>query len=203
MAEETIKSQTSLLISSQTTWSQISAPIEIWSKLTNIETATKICRRLAVNPAEQPFQSNILFQILLGDKTIVAKNHKLNGDEKLYEFFSHDFSQPKWKKAASDNAKILTVLGTKLDLEMAVSLMVLGGHYAEAIDICLKKLEDSKLALLVARMVADLDDMTQYKRVLNCVIAEANSTGDIELESMLRFEFRNCSFDQQIIQIQQ
>ena len=66
----------------------------------------------------------------------------------VFNFIKNDFREEKWKTGALKNAYVL--LG-KQRFELAAAFFLLGGSLKDAVNICLQKLNDFQLALVIAR----------------------------------------------------
>lgn len=80
-------------------------------------------------------------------------------------FFSNDFAEERWRKAALKNAYAL--LG-KQRFEHAAAFFLLAGSLKDALEVCLAKLKDVQLALVVSRLYegGDLDPTPPPVRTL-------------------------------------
>ena len=67
----------------------------------------------------------------------------------MIDFFSNDFKEDRWRKAALKNA--FALLG-KQRFEHAAAFFLLGGAIKDAVDIIMTKLQDVQLALTVVRL---------------------------------------------------
>lgn len=67
----------------------------------------------------------------------------------MTQFFSNDFSQERWRKAALKNA--FALLGKQRFLH-AAAFFLLSGSLKDALDICIDKLDDLQLAMVIARL---------------------------------------------------
>lgn len=82
-------------------------------------------------------------------------------DEKMTQFFSNNFSEDRWRKAALKNAYAL--LG-KQRFEHAAAFFLLAGNLKDAMEVCLNRLQDLQLALIILRLYEG--DGESYKRLL-------------------------------------
>ncbi|KAG8746797.1 regulator of (H+)-ATPase in vacuolar membrane [Ceratobasidium sp. 428] len=73
------------------------------------------------------------------------KDHAL-----MIKFLSNDFTEPRWRTAALKNA--FALLG-KQRFEFAAAFFMLGGSLQDAVNVCLKQLNDFQLAIALARVV--------------------------------------------------
>ncbi|KAE9408257.1 WD repeat-containing protein [Gymnopus androsaceus JB14] len=95
-----------------------------------------------------------LFYFALGKTKLVhglwrqAAWHKEQGA--MLKFLSNDFTQSRWRTAALKNAFALL---SKQRFEYAAAFFLLGGSLKDAVNVCLKQLQDFQLALAIARVV--------------------------------------------------
>uniref|UniRef100_A0AAY4EI42 RAVE complex protein Rav1 C-terminal domain-containing protein n=1 Tax=Denticeps clupeoides TaxID=299321 RepID=A0AAY4EI42_9TELE len=92
-------------------------------------------------------------------------------DEKMTQFFKNNFTEDRWRKAALKNA--FSLLG-KQRFEQSAAFFLLAGSLKDAIEVCLEKMEDIQLAMIVARLYeADYESSSTcqgvlYEKVLGC-----------------------------------
>jgi WD40 repeat protein len=91
-----------------------------------------------------------LFYLALNKKPALVALFKAVKNVPVHDFLRNDFNLDKWKTAAMKNAYVL--LG-KQKFELAAAFFLLGGQLKDCVDVCIKKLGDYQLALLVARLV--------------------------------------------------
>uniref|UniRef100_A0A8C9RST4 Dmx-like 2 n=1 Tax=Scleropages formosus TaxID=113540 RepID=A0A8C9RST4_SCLFO len=97
--------------------------------------------------------------------------HRSQHDEKMTQFFSHNFTEDRWRKAALKNA--FSLLG-KQRFEQSAAFFLLAGSLKDAIEVCLEKMEDIQLAMVVARLYeSDYESSSTckgilYEKVLGC-----------------------------------
>ncbi|KAH7334362.1 RAVE protein 1 C terminal-domain-containing protein [Rhizoctonia solani] len=87
-------------------------------------------------------------QYLLGDRDPQAAWHK--DYALMVKFLSNDFTVPRWRTAALKNA--FALLG-KQRFEFAAAFFMLGGSLQDAVNVCIKQLNDFQLAIALARVV--------------------------------------------------
>ncbi|CAG8765782.1 5603_t:CDS:2, partial [Acaulospora colombiana] len=105
----------------------------------------------------------------------------------MLKFLSNNFDEPRWKTAALKNAYVL--LG-KQRYEYAAAFFLLGDRLKDAVNVCLKHLDDFQLAIAICR-VYEGDEGPVLKSVFEeYVIPLAIKTGDRWLAS-LAFWFLN------------
>lgn len=104
-----------------------------------------------------------IYYLAMRKKNIVWGLFRNKRDERMTSFFSNNFAEDRWRKAALKNA--FALLG-KQRFEHAAAFFLLAGALRDAIDVCLNKLNDIQLAMIIARLYED--DMTSpnLKRLL-------------------------------------
>ncbi|XP_055346416.1 dmX-like protein 2 isoform X2 [Paramacrobiotus metropolitanus] len=110
-----------------------------------------VIERLAKNAyqASQEPMDAALYYLAMKRKPVLHALFKVVKDQKMMDFFSNDFTQDRWRKAALKNAFVL--LG-KQRFEHAAAFFILGSAVKDAVDIILSKLGDMQLALMVVRL---------------------------------------------------
>lgn len=123
-----------------------------------------------------------IFYLAMKKKSIVWGLFRSKRDEKMTAFFSNNFSEDRWRKAALKNAFVL--LG-KQRFEHAVAFFLLANSLNDAIEVCINKLEDFQLALVIARLFEDdieISCNSTYRSLLSehvLGISDDNSVFDI------------------------
>ncbi|KAH9413091.1 DmX-like protein 1 [Dermatophagoides pteronyssinus] len=108
-----------------------------------------------------------LYYLAMKKKNLVWGLYRSCQDKKMTDFFSHNFAEDKWRKAALKNAYVL--MG-KQRFEHSVSFFLLAGSLWDAVEICLNKLNDLQLAMIIIRLYegSDIDAVPEtMKRLLN------------------------------------
>lgn len=107
----------------------------------------------------------LYFLLAMKKKTLLWGLYRSKRDEKMALFFSNDFAEERWRKAALKNAYAL--LG-KQRFEHAAAFFLLAGSLKDALEVCLAKLKDVQLALVVSRLYegGDLDPTPPPVRTL-------------------------------------
>ena len=90
-----------------------------------------------------------LFYLAMKKKSLVWGLFRSQRDEKMTQFFSNDFKEERWRKAALKNG--FALLGKQRFLH-AAAFFLLSGSLKDALEIILSKLEDIQLAILVGRL---------------------------------------------------
>ncbi|XP_022097370.1 dmX-like protein 2 isoform X2 [Acanthaster planci] len=127
-------------------------------------------RRCMEKLAKAQFQANknpldaALFYLAMKKKTLVWGLFRSVSDAKMTQFFSNNFSQERWRKAALKNA--FALLGRQR-FEHAAAFFLLAGSLKDAIAVCLDNMEDIQLAMVIARLYEeDLEMPTAQKELL-------------------------------------
>ncbi|XP_063044678.1 dmX-like protein 2 [Engraulis encrasicolus] len=153
-------------------WSELRAVGVGWW-IRNINTL----RRMVEKVGKAAFQRNndpldaALFYLAMKKKAVLWGLFRSQHDEKMTQFFSHNFSEDRWRKAALKNA--FSLLG-KQRFEQSAAFFLLAGSLKDAIEVCLEKMEDIQLAMIVARLYeADYESSSTcqgilYEKVLGC-----------------------------------
>lgn len=104
------------------------------------------------------------FTLQLKKKAVILGLYRSQKDTKMTQFFGHNFEEERWRKAALKNA--FSLLG-KQRFEHSAAFFLLGGCLKDAIEVCLEKLNDIQLALVIARLFeSEFDKSTTYKSIL-------------------------------------
>ncbi|XP_031668204.1 dmX-like protein 2 isoform X2 [Oncorhynchus kisutch] len=153
-------------------WSELRAVGVGWW-IRNINTL----RRMVEKVGKAAFQRNndpldaALFYLAMKKKAVLWGLFRSQRDEKMTVFFKNNFSEDRWRKAALKNA--FSLLG-KQRFEQAAAFFLLAGSLKDAIEVCLEKMEDIQLAMVVARLYeADYESSSTcqailYEKVLGC-----------------------------------
>ncbi|KAI0673553.1 WD repeat-containing protein [Trametes maxima] len=109
-----------------------------------------------------------LFYFALGKVKLVhglwrqAAWHK--EQQPMLKFLNNDFKESRWRTAALKNAFALL---SKRRFEYAAAFFLLGGSLKDAVNVCLKNLNDWQLAVALARVVEQGDDGPILGGILN------------------------------------
>ncbi|TDL28114.1 hypothetical protein BD410DRAFT_870276 [Rickenella mellea] len=85
----------------------------------------------------------------------------------MLKFLSNDFSEPRWRTAALKNAFALL---SKQRHEYAAAFFLLGGGLRDAVNVCVKQLNDFQLGIALARVVEGGDDGPVLKNLLTTTV---------------------------------
>lgn len=93
----------------------------------------------------------MLWYMMLQKKIILINLFKQDKSQtKTYDFLKQNFSEPRWKNAASKNAYALL---SKKNYEASAGFFLLGGFLSEAVNIIANNLQDIQLAMLCCKLV--------------------------------------------------
>ncbi|TFY65144.1 hypothetical protein EVJ58_g2168 [Rhodofomes roseus] len=106
-----------------------------------------------------PTSACSLFYFALGKSKLMlglwrqAAWHK--EQSQMLKFLNNDFTQARWRTAALKNAFALL---SKRRFEYAAAFFLLGGSLKDAVNVCIRNLDDFQLAVAIARVVEGGDD---------------------------------------------
>ena len=139
-------------------------------------TSNVVLKRCVEKVAKAAFQQKqdpldaAIYYLAMKKKNLVWGLFRNRRDDRMTSFFSNNFMEDRWRKAALKNA--FALLG-KQRFEHAAAFFLLAGALRDAIDVCLHKLNDIQLAMIIARLYED--DMTSpnlkrlmYDEILGC-----------------------------------
>ncbi|KAF8349754.1 RAVE protein 1 C terminal-domain-containing protein [Amanita rubescens] len=99
----------------------------------------------------------------------------------MLKFLSNDFSQPRWRTAALKNAYALLA---KQRFEYAAAFFLLGNSLRDAVNVCIRNLEDFQLAITLARVVEQSNEGPVFLDIVkNNVLPAAFTNGNRWLAS--------------------
>ncbi|CAK78149.1 unnamed protein product (macronuclear) [Paramecium tetraurelia] len=125
----------------------------LWMDLSFIKQRLEEIALQIYKQSKDPFQS-LLYFIVLGKKSVITtlfKKEVNSGKEykSTYEFLQQDFTQPRWKSAASKNAYALV---SKKRYQDAAAFFLIGGHLNDAVNVMARYMEDIQLAYLTTKI---------------------------------------------------
>ncbi|NXC27642.1 DMXL1 protein, partial [Campylorhamphus procurvoides] len=190
VAEEELLSMLPAMQKGDPTWSELRAMgIGWWVR--NIHTL-RICIEKVAKAA---FQRNndpldaAIFYLAMKKKAVIWGLYRSQKDTKMTQFFGNNFTEDRWRKAALKNA--FSLLG-KQRFEHSAAFFLLAGHLKDAVEVCLEKLNDIQLALVISRLYeSEFEVSSTYKsvlqkRVLGSTFAGKESSGSIHCDPFLR-----------------
>ncbi|XP_017016237.2 dmX-like protein 2 [Drosophila takahashii] len=134
--------------------------------LKNINTLRRCVEKLAkcaYQQKQEPLDAAIYY-LAMKKKSLVWGLFRSRRDEKMTAFFGNNFAEDRWRKAALKNAFVL--LG-KQRFEHAVAFFLLANSLNDAIEVCMNKLEDFQLALIIARLYEGDSEGCYYHQLLH------------------------------------
>ncbi|XP_068239086.1 dmX-like protein 2 isoform X2 [Palaemon carinicauda] len=90
-----------------------------------------------------------IYYLAMKKKSLVWGLFRSINDKRMTEFFSNNFSEERWRKAALKNA--FALLG-KQRFEHAAAFFLLAGALKDALEVVLNKLQDEQMALVIIRL---------------------------------------------------
>ncbi|XP_040852610.1 dmX-like protein 1 isoform X6 [Ochotona curzoniae] len=122
-----------------------------------------------------------IFYLAMKKKAVIWGLYRSQKDAKMTQFFGHNFEDERWRKAALKNA--FSLLG-KQRFEHSAAFFLLAGCLKDAIEVCLEKLNDIQLALVIARLYeSEFDTSSTYKTILRKKVLGIGSSAS-ELSSI-------------------
>ncbi|XP_042617430.1 dmX-like protein 1 isoform X3 [Cyprinus carpio] len=164
-AEEELLNMLPVLQKGEPTWPELRAMgVGWWLRSTN-----KL-RRCIEKVAKAAYQRNndpldaALFYLAMKKKAVVWGLYRSHHNVKMTAFFSNNFSEDRWRKAALKNA--FSLLG-KQRFQHSAAFFLLAGSLKDAVEVCIEKMQDLQLALVVCRLYESEFEMScTYKRIL-------------------------------------
>ena len=121
-----------------------------------------------------------LFYLAMKKQTLMKGLFKTVSNNKMMTFFGNNFSTERWKKAALKNA--FALLGMQR-FEHAAAFFLLAGKLWDAVEVCVSRLEDLQLALVITRLYEG-DNSEVYQRLLKeYVLGISVGTSQARLEA--------------------
>ncbi|KAI8910438.1 RAVE protein 1 C terminal-domain-containing protein [Gorgonomyces haynaldii] len=119
-----------------------------------------------------------LFYLALKRKNVLLGLWKVSNhpeQQMMLKFLQNDFEQERWQNAAMKNA--FALLG-KQRYEYAVSFFLLAGKLKDAVNVCMKQLQDPQLAILICRLYEGEEGPVLKELIVNQLIPQAIEDGD-------------------------
>uniref|UniRef100_A0A670XTY4 Dmx like 1 n=1 Tax=Pseudonaja textilis TaxID=8673 RepID=A0A670XTY4_PSETE len=165
IAEEELLNMLPAVQKGDPTWSELRAMgIGWWVRNThNLRRCIEKVAKAAFQRNNDPLDAAI-FYLAMKKKTVIWGLYRSLKDTKMTQFFGNNFSEDRWRKAALKNA--FSLLG-KQRFEHSTAFFLLAGHLKDAIEVCLEKLNDIQLALVIARLYeSEFETSGTYKSIL-------------------------------------
>ncbi|XP_065513728.1 dmX-like protein 1 isoform X4 [Caloenas nicobarica] len=190
VAEEELLSMLPAVQKGDPTWSELRAMgIGWWVR--NIHSLRKCIEKVA----KAAFQRNndpldaAIFYLAMKKKAVIWGLYRSKKDTKMTQFFGNNFTEDRWRKAALKNA--FSLLG-KQRFEHSAAFFLLAGHLKDAVEVCLEKLNDIQLALVISRLYeSEFEVSSTYKsvlqkRILGSVFPGKEGSGNMYCDPFLR-----------------
>ncbi|XP_049652228.1 dmX-like protein 1 isoform X4 [Accipiter gentilis] len=190
VAEEELLSMLPAVQKGDPSWSELRAMgIGWWVR--NIHSLRKCIEKVA----KAAFQRNndpldaAIFYLAMKKKAVIWGLYRSQKDTKMTQFFGNNFTEDRWRKAALKNA--FSLLG-KQRFEHSAAFFLLAGHLKDAVEVCLEKLNDIQLALVISRLYeSEFEVSSTYKsvlqkRILGSVFPAKESSGNMHCDPFLR-----------------
>lgn len=131
---------------------------------TLLKTCVERLAKAAYQSKQDPMDAAIYY-MAMKKKNLLWGLYRSQRDEKMTTFFANNFTEERWRKAALKNAYAL--LG-KQRFDHAVAFFLLANSLPDAVEICLTKLQDLQLAMVITRLYEGEHDPTppSYKKLL-------------------------------------
>ncbi|XP_032281306.1 dmX-like protein 1 isoform X5 [Phoca vitulina] len=165
VAEEELLNMLPAMQRDDPTWSELRAMGVGWW-VRNTRTLRKCIEKVAKAAfyrKNDPLDAAI-FYLAMRKKAVIWGLYRSQRDPKMTQFFGHNFEDERWRRAALKNA--FSLLG-KQRFEHSAAFFLLAGCLRDAIEVCLEKLNDIQLALVIARLYeSEFDTSATYKSIL-------------------------------------
>uniref|UniRef100_G1RML6 DmX-like protein 1 n=1 Tax=Nomascus leucogenys TaxID=61853 RepID=G1RML6_NOMLE len=165
VAEEELLNMLPAMQKDDPTWSELRAMgVGWWVRNTRIlRKCIEKVAKAAFYRKNDPLDAAI-FYLAMKKKAVIWGLYRAEKNTRMTQFFGHNFEDERWRKAALKNA--FSLLG-KQRFEHSAAFFLLAGCLRDAIEVCLEKLNDIQLALVIARLYeSEFDTSAAYKSVL-------------------------------------
>ncbi|XP_063820250.1 dmX-like protein 1 isoform X2 [Pseudophryne corroboree] len=176
VAEEELLATLPAMQKGDPTWAELRAMGVGWW-MRNINSL----RRCIEKVAKAAFQRNndpldaAIFYLAMKKKAVIWGLYRSQKEAKMTQFFGHNFSEERWRKAALKNA--FSLLG-KQRFEHSAAFFLLAGSLKDAVEVCLEKLHDIQLALVISRLYeSEFEKSSSYKSILQKRVLGIESPG--------------------------
>uniref|UniRef100_A0A5F8GCU3 Dmx like 1 n=1 Tax=Monodelphis domestica TaxID=13616 RepID=A0A5F8GCU3_MONDO len=166
VAEEELLNMLPAMQKDDPTWSELRAMgVGWWVRNTRVlRKCIEKVAKAAFYRKNDPLDAAI-FYLAMKKKAVIWGLYRSQKDTKMTQFFGHNFADDRWRKAALKNA--FSLLG-KQRFEHSAAFFLLAGCLKDAVEVCLEKLNDVQLALVIARLYeSEFDTSATYKSILH------------------------------------
>ncbi|KAG8516720.1 DmX-like protein 1, partial [Galemys pyrenaicus] len=175
VAEEELLNMLPAMQKDDPTWSELRAMGVGWWVRNNqiLRKCMEKVAKAAFHRKNDPLDAAI-FYLAMKKKAVIWGLYRSQKDAKMTQFFGHNFDDERWRKAALKNA--FSLLG-KQRFEHSAAFFLLAGCLRDAIEVCLEKLNDIQLALVIARLYeSEFDTSATYKSILRKKVLGVDSS---------------------------
>uniref|UniRef100_A0A8C5MH23 Dmx like 1 n=1 Tax=Leptobrachium leishanense TaxID=445787 RepID=A0A8C5MH23_9ANUR len=176
VAEEELLATLPAMQKADLTWPELRAMgVGWWVRNThNLRTCIEKVAKAAFQRNNDPLDAAI-FYLAMKKKAVIWGLYRSQRDKKMTQFFGNNFSEERWRKAALKNA--FSLLG-KQRFEHSAAFFLLAGSLKDAVEVCLEKLYDIQLALVLARLYEpEFEKSSSYKSILQKRVLGIESPG--------------------------
>ncbi|XP_054630214.1 dmX-like protein 1 isoform X1 [Dunckerocampus dactyliophorus] len=164
-AEEELLHMLPCLQKGEPTWPELrSMGVGWWLRSTNkLRKCIEKVAKASFQRSNDPLDAAI-FYLAMKKKAVVWGLYRAQKNAKMTEFFRNNFSEDRWRKAALKNA--FSLLG-KQRFHHSAAFFLLAGSLKDAVEVCLEKLQDLQLALVISRLYeSEFETASTYKKIL-------------------------------------
>uniref|UniRef100_A0A8D0D7S0 Dmx like 1 n=1 Tax=Sander lucioperca TaxID=283035 RepID=A0A8D0D7S0_SANLU len=164
-AEEELLNMLPALQKGEPTWPELrSMGVGWWLRSTNkLRRCIEKVAKTSLQRNNDPLDAAI-FYLALKKKAVVWGLYRSQNNAKMTEFFRNNFSEDRWRKAALKNA--FSLLG-KQRFQHSAAFFLLAGSLKDAVEVCLEKMQDLQLALVISRLYeSEFEMASTYKKIL-------------------------------------
>uniref|UniRef100_A0A8C2XDJ5 Dmx like 1 n=1 Tax=Cyclopterus lumpus TaxID=8103 RepID=A0A8C2XDJ5_CYCLU len=164
-AEEELLNMLPALQKGEPTWPELrSMGVGWWLRSSNkLRRCIEKVAKTSLQRNNDPLDAAI-FYLAMKKKAVVWGLYRSQKNAKMTEFFRNNFSEDRWRKAALKNA--FALLG-KQRFRHSAAFFLLAGSLKDAVEVCLEKMQDLQLALVISRLYeSEFEMASTYKKIL-------------------------------------
>ncbi|OCU02216.1 dmX-like protein 1 isoform X4 [Xenopus laevis] len=165
VAEEELLGTLPAMQKGDPTWAELRAMgVGWWLRNThNLRKCIEKVAKAAFQRNNDPLDAAIYY-LAMKKKAVIWGLYRSQKEAKMTQFFGNNFNEERWRKAALKNA--FSLLG-KQRFEHSAAFFLLAGSLKDAVEVCLEKLHDIQLALVISRLYeTEFEKTSTYKSVL-------------------------------------
>nr|XP_020449620.1 dmX-like protein 1 isoform X2 [Monopterus albus] len=164
-AEEELLNMLPALQKGEPTWPELrSMGVGWWLRSINkLRRCIEKVAKASFQKTNDPLDAAI-FYLAMKKKAVVWGLYRSQKNAKMTAFFHNNFSEDRWRKAALKNA--FSLLG-KRRFQHSAAFFLLAGSLKDAVEVCLEKMQDLQLALVISRLYeSEYETASTYKKIL-------------------------------------